>query len=677
MEQTSQIKNITLSLASANPDPRLNTAFETQTASVKELQSILTTHNYSNIIWRSGYRLADNFDRAEFIIIDIDSGMSIDDARSILRNAHINYALLTTKSHTETQHRFRLVVFVNRPILSIEDYKRIIPEIRANRFPAWDPNTLDGARFYFASPQEAFFELWLDGKDYEVDRDPITLNMREFVDKAFPDTLLVKTTDGSAVCASELKVHTIIFCPFHEDSNASAFLDISSSAKNTFIHCSSCNKTYWMRREPIPVEEALDSFWSVGKSIFQFVIQENEFIASELGKDKLFIMTEAIEKTDKDRIFASLVETKHMPALRRVNYLGDSAVDQTTLTVSPDSGCVDVSVGPAPVLISDNAFIDRFLIGRFGTEAPAIKNWLAVYAHSNYQKLPILIVTGKRGCGKNTFAELVMAMYPSLSQFWRGFLANFTDEVEKKLLVADEAFSDNPIHYSHLKSLIGASEHVVNKKYQQPYQVKNNLNIIILSNSKIPIYVNPSELPTNERNNQFLVVEFQPLQGTIDASLGQKLADRIGNYVRTELKQRYEKLSFDGYRYSIPVPITEAEKSLFRNNGNDIDDAAFTIVENLRMLIADPASNPNGPIDDTVRRFVKESGLLPFGWVQWQLRDHRFESTKILKRLVDMEVFPSLTKRRPQINNNRQMCYELSAKFREELKMLVEVKQVA
>lgn len=102
-----------------------------------------------------------------------------------------------------------------------------------------------------------------------------------------------------------------------------------------------------MRRESIPVEEALDSFWSVGKSIFQFVIQENEFISSELGKDKLFIMTDAFDKADKDRIFASLVETKHMPALRRVNYLGDPSVVHTTLTVSPESGCVDVSVSPA------------------------------------------------------------------------------------------------------------------------------------------------------------------------------------------------------------------------------------------------------------------------------------------------------------------------------------------
>lgn len=349
MEQTSENKKITLSLAPANPDPKLNTAFEAQSVSLTELGSILTTHNYSNIIWRSDHRLEDNFDRAESIIIDIDSGMTIEAARSLLRKARINYALLTTKSHTETQHRFRLVVFINRPILSIEDYKRIIPEIRVNRFPAWDPNTLDGARFYFASPQEAFFELWLDGKDYEVDRDPITLNMREFVEKAFPNNLLVKTTEGSAVSVSELKEHTIIFCPFHEDSNPSAFLDISSSAKNTFIHCSSCNKTYWMRRESIPVEEALDSFWSVGKSIFQFVIQENEFISSELGKDKLFIMTDAFDKADKDRIFASLVETKHMPALRRVNYLGDPSVVHTTLTVSPESGCVDVSVSPAAV----------------------------------------------------------------------------------------------------------------------------------------------------------------------------------------------------------------------------------------------------------------------------------------------------------------------------------------
>ena len=673
--QGTRSKTITLSLAPANTDASQNATFVAKEVSVDNLHSVLTSHNYSNLQWHSGQRRTVNFDKTEVVIIDIDNGMTINEARKVLRESGISHAIITTKRHTETQNRFRLVVFINRPILSIDDYKRIVTEIRDNRFPAWDPNTLDGAHFYYSSPQDAFFELWLDGKDYDVDIDPVTLNMREFVNRSFESTLRIRQADGVVVSVSEIKNKTSIYCPFHEDKNASAFLDYSENSKNSYIRCSACGKTFWMRREPIPIEETLDSFWSVGKSIFQFVIQENEFISSELGKDKFFIMTEAIEKTEKDRVFASLVDTKHMPVLRRVNYLGDPTVDRTAFRVSPESGCVDVSVGPAPANVTDNAFVDRFLKDRFGAEAFAIKNWLAVFAHSNYQKLPILIVTGKRGSGKNTFAEMVMAMYPSLSQFWRGYLANFTDEVEKKLLVADEAFSDNPVHYSHLKSLIGASEHVVNKKYQTPYQVRNNLNIIILSNSKIPIYVNPSELPTSDRNNQFLVVEFRPLQGSIDANLGQKLSDRIGYYIRTELKRHFEQMVFQGYRYSIPVPITEAEISLFKNNGNEIDDAAATVVENLKMLMTDVAYNPNGSIDPTARTFVKENGLLPVAWVQWQLRDHRFEASKILKRLVDMEIFPALSKRRTQINNCREVCYELTARFREELKAPVGVFQ--
>ncbi len=672
MEESPRDKTITLSLAPANLNPKSNTEFKKRSVQVTDLQNILKRCNYSNLIWRNEYRVSANFESANVIIIDIDNGMLLTEAIKHLRDNKLNYAIITTKSHTETKHRFRVILFIDRPIISCEDYKRIVNDIRQAHFPKWDTNTLDLARFYFYSPSDAFFDIWLDGNNYKVDTNPSTLNMRDYVNGAFSNDRVVKGIDGKELLVSDIKEKTQIFCPFHNDNNPSAFFDYSEKSKNSFIHCSSCGKTFWMMREPISIDEALNSFWSIGKSIFQFVIQEDEFLASELGKDKFFIMTKGFEKEDRDRIFASLVNTKHIPTLRRINYIGDPMVDSTQFSVFPESGSIDVSVSASPIKVRDNDFVNKFLEDRFGAYTVNVKQWMAVYAYSNYRKLPILIVTGNRGSGKNTFAEMIMAMYPSLSQFWRGYLANFTDEVEKKLLIADEAFSDNPVHYSHLKSLIGASEHVVNKKYREPYIVKNNLNIIILSNSKIPIYVNPNELPASDSNNQFLVVDFHPLAGPIDPMLGQKLADRIGYYIRTELKKIFEELSFDGNRYSISVPITESEKTLFNNNGNDIDDAAINILHSLESIISDPSNE----IDKIAKLFVTECGFLPVNWFLWERRNKGFEDTKIARRLVDIGVFKSLEKKRVQYNYRREYCFELTEGIREKLKKPIEVLEV-
>ena len=59
------------------------------------------------------------------------------------------------------------------------------------------------------------------------------------------------------------------------------------------------------------------------------------------------------------------------------------------------------------IVDKDNDFIEEYLDDRFGTHKTFIKEWLAVYCYTNYQKLPTLILTGYCGSGKTTFAEII------------------------------------------------------------------------------------------------------------------------------------------------------------------------------------------------------------------------------------------------------------------------------
>ena len=137
----------------------------------------------------------------------------------------------------------------------------------------------------------------------------------------------------------------------------------------------------------------------------------------------------------------------------------------------------------------------------------------------------------------------------------------------------------------------------MNNKYQPEYLVPNNLNIILISNEQIALYVEKGELPTEESNNQFFVWEFPDVKGPRDPAFRQKLQDRLGHYVRTELKQVFESIGTTHARYGIPVPITDAEKRLFANNATNIEMEADLVLERISNDRENMFGKTSGPIE--------------------------------------------------------------------------------
>ncbi|MBK7260268.1 MAG: hypothetical protein IPI01_21185 [Ignavibacteriae bacterium] len=265
-----------------------------------------------------------------------------------------------------------------------------------------------------------------------------------------------------------------------------------------------------------------------------------------------------------------------------MDHIGDIAADRSFHRYATGEGIFTIHYAPRSVQIADNAFIDTWLAQMFGEHTDFIKQWLAVYAYTNYQKLPTLILKGDRGTGKNTFADAVMSIYPSISQYWHGEDKNFTPEVQKKLLIADESVGANEKQYRMLKQRSGQKMAVVNQKFLPEYSVRNNMNIIILSNDQTPVFVQKDEEPTSERNNQFFVYTMPKLRGAIDPSFGEKIEARIGHYLRTELKKVYEETrSLNGCRYSIPVPITPEERALFNMNMTGLEAEVQKIMQKM------------------------------------------------------------------------------------------------
>lgn len=117
---------------------------------IKDLLSIISTYGYSPNIF-NGFRKQDNFKYTDFCILDIDEGLSIQDAHIRIEKTDLTCICLPTSSHTEQNHRFRLIFPLSSRIDNINDFKSTMG-VLVDIFPEADPScTGDYSRFFFPS----------------------------------------------------------------------------------------------------------------------------------------------------------------------------------------------------------------------------------------------------------------------------------------------------------------------------------------------------------------------------------------------------------------------------------------------------------------------------------------------------------------------------------------------
>ena len=661
MEQqctTSNERSIELSLAPKNYDGAENTSFTPQQVKASSLKDVFTAYNYSQIIWAKDYRLKDNFSGAKGFCLDIDGGMKISEAEDILKARDLNYALITTRSHSESNPRFRIFVPFTHNIHSLLRYQAAAHKLDELFGGKCDPAVFDGARFLFGSPEDAYFSSNWTGHDFDVsefvgyDLTSVPSNEGDW-----DDNLVVSDADGNAIPVASIKEKTRVLCPFHDDHSSSAFVEYSSTSGNWFIHCSACNRTFWKTKKPVPPEERLANYWSHSTGIYEAGIVGDSFYFSKIDKEKFLTLADANSKEDQNEVYKWVVKNHHIPMLARIDFLGNPDIEKPEFLVKKDDGIIEVKFPIIPVHTADNQFIEDYLDRTFGPRKKVIKEYLAVYAYTNYQKLPSLILVGKRGSGKNTFADMVADIYRPLSVYWKPEEGSFNPELQKKLLIADETVTKDIKNYTYLKRLSGQAYQTINEKYTPKYQVRNNINIIILSNRNLPIFADREELPTDPANNQFFVYEMKKFSGRIDADLSNKLRRYLGHYVRTELKKVFSNLNMSGFRYSIEVPITDEEKLLFNSSVSSDEAAADRF---LRYIADNHGSNPKWDFKDHIA-----SGFVPMDEIYKNMGGDDNLKAKVLRNLREREFLTSDTSSKRSKGGSRLYCYQMTPKFAE------------
>ena len=676
------MNKIKLSIKEKDYDGSHNQYFKSVIADKNELESIFKSHNYSLITWKidktkkdNNYnrrRLKLNFELAAGLVIDIDENLSIKDAIERLKEKNYKHVIITSRNHQKdtekegefspAQDRYHILLFFNKEVTDPDKYSELYSYF-TSLFPNLDPKCKSLERFLFGSPSDAEYYSWVNGEDVDVDN--IKIDEKDFLHQTvaekkdvweFDNDIKIELLDGRKTEVMKIKKKERCRCPRpdHPDKNPSALVSFNDEADKYVVHCFGCGWIGWSKLSKTEYElnKQMQHFYYLGKDIYEMGIAEDKFFLTK-NSEKNFCYTIGAESKEKrETALKNLIKSRRLRTLTRVDYVGNPDTNESFYSVSSEDGLVTVNIAAIQPDVVDNQFIEDYLQDTFGQYKYFIKQYLAMYSYTNHTNLPTLILYGPRGCGKTTFAGLVADIYPSLYLDWSGESGNFSQECEKKLLVIEENLIDEKSQYKTLKKYTGQEYLLVNKKYQPEYMVRNNLNIILISNEMIPLYVEKTEKPADPTNNQFFVWEFSSLNNAIDGTFRQKLRERLGNYVRTELKTVFDGISKNYTRYGISVPITTHEEQLFENNTTNIEAQANLVLENIEnrnntflpnedgyelykagylaySLIEEYATgsvHPNAIVKNLKKRKIIEQGM-----VRKQVNKKKYSSYKIIK----------------------------------------------
>jgi hypothetical protein len=122
--------------------------------SINELCAVISGYSWSPGVFSNRRRLIANLSRIDLLVLDVDAGCSLDDARELF--SEYRHIIATSRNHQKDKHgvvcdRFRVVLFLSSPITNDKDFKSTWESVRS-QFPFIDDACKDSSRFFYPSP---------------------------------------------------------------------------------------------------------------------------------------------------------------------------------------------------------------------------------------------------------------------------------------------------------------------------------------------------------------------------------------------------------------------------------------------------------------------------------------------------------------------------------------------
>lgn len=130
-----------------------------------DLYDAVTQNAWSPSIF-SGSRSIESFLEANFIALDIDMGLTINEAEKRCEKANLEALIAPTVSHSDSLHKFRIIFPLLKAIKTQEAFDCTWKKLQ-ELFPELDTQCSDSSRFFFAC-QDSEEAVYIEGDLLEV-----------------------------------------------------------------------------------------------------------------------------------------------------------------------------------------------------------------------------------------------------------------------------------------------------------------------------------------------------------------------------------------------------------------------------------------------------------------------------------------------------------------------------
>lgn len=239
-------------------DPQLNAyGFLAVEGSIDDMAKAISEDGWAiSYQFKNDHRHTSNFIATDFLAVDIDGGLKLEEALNHPLVEKYCALLYTTVNHSADNHRFRLIFRLPHTITDASDVTAAAKAL-THRLGG-DPSATDAARMFYGSTdchiqifdrtlsEELLAELIIDGKEVSARDSSVSANSTtNRSSRHFGAAQEIRLANGRYVDVSSVIRNTSIYCPYHHDRHPSAFLGIKENGSR-YIHCKSCHKTWWM-----------------------------------------------------------------------------------------------------------------------------------------------------------------------------------------------------------------------------------------------------------------------------------------------------------------------------------------------------------------------------------------------------------------------------------------------
>jgi hypothetical protein len=231
------------------------TRWQSLKLSVDELIDHVQRGHAFSAHFKESYRKTENFVCSDVVAADVDGTMTLDEALATDFVKDFASFIYTTPSHTSDRHRFRIVFLLEVTIHKSADWSNCLLGLALKI--GSDLSIKDAGRMFFGNseatvhrigkllPSKEAESLIAAGLDHRsrssnklVQSVPMASSLRIDADR------LIRTSSGASIPFKDLPQKTSVYCPFHLDTHASAFV-VKSYRGSTGVHCMACNATFW------------------------------------------------------------------------------------------------------------------------------------------------------------------------------------------------------------------------------------------------------------------------------------------------------------------------------------------------------------------------------------------------------------------------------------------------